>query len=166
MDSSQGGDLIVPRFPIIFGYSRLFWVETFSTLLARPLGLWSINQVLKWHKMPLNRCFCSEHIVLASLLLLFYYTLTLHMPTPFLTVSIVHHYTIIITNKAESSFTPFVIISPLWMQLMKPQWNGPLRSCIDQFYFEGIFHFLINGNCIWSVLLWRRGPKYCLQSPL
>ena len=64
--SVGGGDLIVLP---ISNYFRLFsfiWrVETFSTPSVRPLGLWSINQVLKWHKMPPNRCFCSEHIVLA-----------------------------------------------------------------------------------------------------
>ena len=67
MEFSRPGDLIAPWFPIIFQlFSRAFSTRDLFDIIQASVGRWSINQVLKWHKMPPNRCFCSEHIVLAG----------------------------------------------------------------------------------------------------
>ena len=170
MEFSRPGDLIAPRFPIIFQ------LETFSTSSKRPLGLWSINQVLKWHKMPPNRCFCSEHIVLAGrqhFITLWHYT----HPNTFSNryplfrgggTTLLALFAIIIDvdfdvelENLRHRFCHHRL--SLWMQLMKPQWNGPLlRSCIWSVLLWRCFFFTFWSGIALMSLLWRPGATKIL----
>ena len=151
MEFSRPGDLIAPRFPIIFQlFSRAFSTRDLFDIIQASVGRVINKSGVKMtqnapEQMFLLWTYCSCWPAA------FYYTLTLHMPTPFLTV--IHCF-----GGGTTLLALFAIIIDvdfdvelenlrhrfchhrlsLWMQLMKPQWNGPLLR-----------------SCIWSVLLWR-----------
>ena len=125
--------------------------------------------------MPPNRCFCSEHIVLAGrqhFITLWHYThpntFSNRYPLFWGGTTVLALFAIIIDvdfdvelENLRHRFCHHRL--SLWMQLMKPQWNGPLlRSCIWSVLLWRCFFFTFWSGIALMSLLWRPGATKIL----